>query len=68
MAKMLVSTLTASEIVFNIADGADTAYTSAFADGGDASAWAMSSVNTALYYELMTGVTDYTLEHLSATT
>ena len=68
MAKMLVSTLTASEIVFNIADGADTAYTSAFADGGDVSAWAMSSVNTALNYELMTGVTDNTLEPLSATT
>ena len=67
MAKMLVSTLTASEVVFNIADGAETAYVDAFSDGGDVSAWAMSSVNTALNYELMTGVTDYTLEPLNPT-
>ena len=67
MAKMLVSTLTSSEVVFNIADGADTAYISAFTDGEDVSAWAMSSVNTALNYELMTGVSDTTLEPLSAT-
>lgn len=67
MAKMLVSTLTASEIVFNIADGADTAYISAFTDGEDVSSWAMSSINTALNYELMTGVTDTTLEPLTAT-
>lgn len=67
MAKMLVSTLTASEVVFNIADGADTSYTSLFTDGGSVSSWAMSSVNTALNYELMTGVTDTTLEPLTAT-
>ena len=67
MAKMLVSTLTASEVVFNIADGADTAYISAFDDGSSVSAWAMSSINTALNYELMTGVTDTTLEPLMAT-
>lgn len=67
MAKMLISTLTASEIVFNIADGADTAYVQAFTDGDEVSAWAMSSVNTALNYELMTGVTDTTLQPLDAT-
>lgn len=67
MAKMLISTLTACEVSFNIADGADTAYLNAFADGDDVSAWAMSSVNTALDYELMTGVTDNTLEPLRAT-
>ena len=67
MAKMLVSTLTASEVVFNIADGADTAYTSAFTDGGKVSSWAMSSINTALNYELITGVTDTTLEPLMPT-
>ena len=67
MAKMLVSTLTASEIVFNIADGAETSYVSSFLDGDDVSSWAMSSVNTALNYELMTGVTDNTLEPLTAT-
>lgn len=67
MAKMLVSTLTASEVVFNIADGADTSYVDSFSDGDDVSAWAMSSVNTALNYELMTGVTDTTLEPLTAT-
>jgi cell wall-associated NlpC family hydrolase len=67
MAKMLVSTLTASEVNFNIADGADTAYVDAFTDGSDVSSWAMSSVNTALNYELMTGVTDDTLQPLDAT-
>ncbi len=67
MAKMLVSTLTASEIVFNIADGADTSYVSEFSDGGDVSSWAMSSVNTALNYGLITGVTDTTLQPLDAT-
>ena len=67
MAKMLISTLTASEVQINIADGADTTYVDAFTDGSDVSAWAMSSVNTALNYELMTGVTDYTLEPLQAT-
>lgn len=67
MAKMLISTLTASEISFNIADGANTAYTDAFTDGNKVSAWAMSSVNTALNYELMTGVTDDTLQPLEAT-
>lgn len=67
MAKMLVSTLTASEVAFNIADGADSAYIDEFSDGDNVSAWAMSSVNTALSYGLMTGVTDDTLEPLSAT-
>lgn len=67
MAKMLVSTLTASEVVFNIADGADSSYVNSFADGGDVSAWAMSSVNTALDYGLMTGVNDVTLAPLKAT-
>ncbi len=67
MAKMLVSTLTASEIVFNIADGADTAYVSAFEDGNQISSWAMSSVNTALNYELMTGMSDTILNPLGAT-
>ena len=67
MAKMLVSTLTASEIQINIADGANTQYVDVFTDGSDVSAWAMSAVNTALSYELMTGVTDYTLEPLKAT-
>ncbi len=67
MAKMLISTLTASEVPLNIADGANTSYTDAFTDGGEVSAWAMSSVNTALSYELMTGVTDYTLEPLEPT-
>lgn len=67
MAKMLVSTLTSSKIKFNIADGADTSYVSPFEDGTDVSAWAMSSVNTALDYGLMTGVTDTTLEPLTAT-
>ena len=67
MAKMLVSTLTASEVVFNIADGADTSYVNSFSDGDEVSSWAMSSVNTALNYGLITGVTETTLEPLEAT-
>ena len=67
MAKMLVSTLTASEVVFNIADGADTSYVDEFTDGDDVSSWAMSAVNTALNYGLITGVTETTLEPLDAT-
>ncbi len=67
MAKMLISTLTASEVVFNIADGADTSYVDEFTDGGDVSSWAMSAVNTALNYGLVTGVTETTLEPLDAT-
>ena len=67
MAKMLISTLTTSGVRFNIADGADTSYVSGFIDGTDVSAWAMSSINTALNYELITGVTDTTLEPLTAT-
>ena len=67
MAKMLVSTLTASEVAFNIADGTDSEYVDYFTDGDDVSAWAMSSVNTALSYGLMTGVTGTKLEPLAAT-
>lgn len=67
MAKMLVSTLTASEVTLNIADGADSEYVDYFTDGDEVSAWAMSSVNTALSYGLMTGVTEETLEPLAAT-
>lgn len=67
MAKMLVSTLTSSEVVFNIADGADTSYVSEFTDGDEVSSWAMSAVNTALNYGLITGVTDTTLQPLDAT-
>lgn len=67
MAKMIVATLTASEIVFNIADGADMAYVSAFEDGGQVSAWAMSSVNTALNYGLLTGISDTELSPVGAT-
>lgn len=68
MAKMLISTLTASEVQINIADGADTQYVGVFADGSDVSTWAMSSVNTALSYELITGAADGTLQPLQATT
>lgn len=67
MAKMLVSTLTASEIVFNIADGADMAYVSAFEDGNQVSSWAMSSMNTALNYGLITGMSDTHLNPVGAT-
>ena len=67
MAKMLVSTLCASEVSINVADGANTSYVTEFSDKDDISSWAMSSVNTLVSYELMTGVTDDTLQPLTAT-
>ena len=68
MAKMLVSTLTASEAPFYLSDGSDSAVIDAFDDGYKVSDWAKTSVITTLNYSLMNGVTDETFAPTGATT
>lgn len=68
MAKMLVSTLTASEASFNLSDGTDTAKIDCFDDSSSISDWAKSSVITVLNYDLMNGVTADTFEPNGSTT
>lgn len=68
MAKMLVSTLTASEVNFNLSDGSDTAIIDCFDDVSSISEWAKSSVITVLKYALMNGVTADRFEPNSSTT
>lgn len=68
-AKMLVSTLTASETPFNLSDGETDDYViDAFYDSEDVSSWAKASVITMLNYSLMNGITDTTFEPRSSTT
>lgn len=56
-AKMLVSTLTASEVPFNLSDGyADASSIEGFSDAGEVSPWAKSAVITMVNYSLMSGV------------
>jgi len=69
MAKMLVSTLTASEVDFNLSDGYDdTDMLDSFADSDEVSTWAKSAVVTMLNYSLMSGVDDEIFEPLGSTT
>ena len=69
MAKMLVSTLTASEVDFNLSDGYDDAdVVNAFEDSDEVSSWAKSSVITMLNYSLMSGVDDENFSPLGSTT
>ena len=69
MAKMLVSTLTASEVNFNLSDGYDDAdVVNAFEDSDEVSSWAKSSVITMLNYSLMSGVDDENFSPLGSTT
>lgn len=68
MAKMLVSTLTASEVDFALSDGEDSYIIDSFADGGDVSPWAKTSVITMLNYSLMNGVNDDYFSPSGATT
>ena len=68
MAKMLVSTLTASEVSINIAEETDNLYLSEFTDNYDISAWARSPISTLLSYEIMTGLTDDMIAPLTTTT
>ncbi len=68
MAKMLVSTLTASEVDFSLSDGTDTYVIDCFKDSSKVSEWAKSSVITTLNYSLMNGVTDTQFAPTGATT
>lgn len=67
MAKMLVSTLNASEVSMDLSDG-DTSQMDAFYDSNDVSAWAKDSVITALEYSLMNGETDNIFNPRGSTT
>ena len=68
-AKMLVSTLTAAEIPFNLSDGETDSYIiEAFEDDYDVSSWAKAAVITSLNYSLMNGITDSTFGAKEATT
>ena len=69
MAKMLVSTLTAGEVNFNLSDGyEDAAVIDAFWDSDEVSDWARPAVITMLNYSLMSGVDDVTFEPLGSAT
>lgn len=68
MAKMLISTLTASESEFELSDGTDTWIIDNFKDGGEVSEWAKASVITSLNYLLMNGVDDANFDPLNSTT
>lgn len=68
MAKMLVSTLAASEVDFELADGSDTSAIDGFKDAGQISTWAQASVITALDNSLINGITSDTLDPLGSTT
>lgn len=69
MAKMLVSTLTASEVSFDLSDGVSDSYViDEFSDSSKVSEWAKTSVITTLKYSLMNGVTDEFFAPTGATT
>ena len=66
---MLVSTLTAGEVNFNLSDGyEDAAVIDAFWDSDEVSDWARPAVITMLNYSLMSGVDDVTFEPLGSAT
>lgn len=68
-AKMLISTLTASEASFNLSDGESDRYViDEFSDSDSVSQWATASVITSLNYNLMNGVTATEFEPKSSTT
>lgn len=69
MAKMLVSTLTASEVNVSLSDGyADADVIEAFADSDDVSSWAKPAVITMINYSLMSGVDNSKFQPLGSTT
>lgn len=68
MAKMLVSTLAASEVNFELSDGSDVSAIGCFCDSDQISDWAKASVLTALNNSLMNGIDDATLNPLGSTT
>ena len=68
-AKMLVSTLTAAEVPFNLSDGETDAYViESFDDDYNVSSWAKAAVITSLNYSLMNGINDSTFGAKDATT
>lgn len=69
MAKMLVSTLTASEVSFNLSDGYEDAEAiDGFYDADEVSSWAKPAVITMVNYSLMSGVDEYSFAPLGSTT
>lgn len=68
MAKMLVSTLAASEVNFVLSDGSDTSAISTFSDSYQISDWAQTSVLTVLNNSLMNGTDALTFDPLGSTT
>lgn len=69
MAKMLVSTLTASEVDFSLSDGyADSDAIETFSDSDQVSSWAKPAVITMLNYSLMSGVNEDSFAPLGSTT
>ena len=68
MAKMLISTLTASESEFELSDGTDSWIIDKFKDGDDVNDWAKASVITALNYSLMNGFDEVSFKPDNATT
>ena len=68
MAKMLVSTLAASEVDFKLSDGSNTSVIDSFADGYKVSDWAKVPLLTALENSLMNGIDPQTLDPLGSTT
>lgn len=68
MAKMLVSTLTASEVSMELSDGSDTAVIDQYNDGTSVSDWAKAPMITMLNYSLINGITDTSLAPLGNAT
>jgi cell wall-associated NlpC family hydrolase len=68
MAKMLVSTLTASEVSMELSDGSDTAVIDQYNDGASVSDWAKAPMITMLNYSLINGITDTSLAPLGNAT
>ena len=57
-AKMLVNTLVAAEVPFNLSDGNGGEIVNSFDDASEISPWAKGAVSTLLNYNLMSGVAD----------
>lgn len=68
MAKMLVSTLTASEVNMELSDGSDTSAIDQYNDGATVSDWAKAPMITMLNYSLINGITDTSLAPLGNAT
>ena len=58
-AKMLVNTLVAAEVPFNLSDGNGGEIVNSFDDASEISPWAKGAVSTLLNYNLMSGVAEW---------